>query len=97
MKIETILNAMVMADRRRIAPSYLKHLIRNSQRQYNAFRDRILRMDAEKDARIAELEAAIDRYRSLPDRPFDDPAGRYELTNEEWSALSKEEQNDHQP
>ena len=70
MKNETILNAMVMADRRRIAPSYLKHLIRNSQRQYHAFRARILFDFATREAaidlcqqRLREKDAEIERLK----------------------------------
>ena len=35
----------------------------------------------EKAARIAELERELRAF----NRPFDDPTGRYDLTNEEWS------------
>ena len=34
-----------------------------------------------KDTRIAELERELRAF----NRPFDDPSGRYDLTNEEWS------------
>ena len=50
MRIETILNAMVKADRKlNMLPDFarIKHI-----RQYRTFRDRILRIDAEKDAEI---------------------------------------------
>ena len=97
MKLETILNAMLATSNSWPYLSHSPSRYLRAARQYRAFRDRIIRLDERNKMRIAELEAAIDRYRSLPDRPFDDPAGRYELTNEEWSALSKEEQNDHQP
>ena len=92
MNIETILDAMVMADRRRLYPIHNPKILLypNAERQYNAFRARILRMYrerdrqtsksfelwviergiandlrrqlAEKDARIAELEAEFNHY-----------------------------------
>ena len=34
-----------------------------------------------RDLRIAELERELRAF----NRPFDDPSGRYDLTNEEWS------------
>ena len=45
MKIETILDAMVMADRRRLYPVHNPKILLypNAERQYNAFRNRILR------------------------------------------------------
>ncbi len=51
MDIETILNAMdeVWID-------YYIHRIERRYRQFHAFRARILKMDAEKDELIAELE-----------------------------------------
>ena len=73
MKIETILDAMVMADRRRLYPVHNPKILLypNAERQYNTFRARILRMfsvsksiNADllteiemQNARIAELEA----------------------------------------
>lgn len=72
MKLETILNAMVMADRRRIVPSYLQGTFPNAQRQYHAFRDRILQMDADKEYKIALLVEdkwnLIDETRQLKQR-----------------------------
>ena len=56
MKIETILNAYAGSS------WYLRDLepgtciYERTLRQYHAFRDRIIRMDKEKDARIVELE-----------------------------------------
>ena len=48
MKIETILDAMVMADRRRLYPVHNPKILLypNAERQYNAFRARILRRAA---------------------------------------------------
>jgi len=60
MELKTILDAMLMADRRRIAPAHIQRITPNVQRQYRAFRARILRMDAEKDARIVYLEERVD-------------------------------------
>ena len=56
MKIETILNAMdeVWMD-------YYIHRIERRYRQFHAFRARILRMDAEKDARIRYMDGIIGR------------------------------------
>ena len=48
MKTETYLNACVKLNR--------KEWTQRSYRQYQAFRARILRMDAEKDAEIESLE-----------------------------------------
>ena len=57
MKIETILNALVLTEKR-MSTAYafedMETLIRRN-RQYRAFRARILRLDAEKDAEILEL------------------------------------------
>ncbi len=66
MKIETIVNAMMRVNNNLIlvGPLHKKHLA--NLRQYAAFRARILRIDAEKDAvnemlrnKIASLERAI--------------------------------------
>ena len=73
MKLETILNAMVMAELVKqeivnrlaslnIDSNVYRIYIREHEKryhQYNAFRSRILKMDAEKDARITELEERI--------------------------------------
>ena len=56
MKIETILMALLKA--KMLDKYWLSDSIKRD-RQYRAFRDRILRMDAEKDARIAELEQEV--------------------------------------
>ena len=60
MNLETILNAMIYAVmERNLLPT---HTIRwdKKQRQARAFRARILKMDAEKDKRIAEDATTID-------------------------------------
>ena len=53
MKIETILNVLVMADRRRISPP--PFTFPRAERQYRAFRDRIIRMNKDKDEEIEYL------------------------------------------
>ena len=55
MELKTILDAMLMADRRRIAPAHIQRITPNVQRQYRAFRARILRMFDEKETRIWDL------------------------------------------
>ena len=65
MKLETILNAFQFAHTQyinlgildRLDPLNLSYyvLLQRRERQCTAFRARILRMDAEKDARIVEL------------------------------------------
>ena len=55
MKIETYLNAMDEAWE-----DYYHNQDERKFRQYRAFRDRILRMDAEKDICIEELLATIE-------------------------------------
>jgi len=78
MKLETYLDAMVQiyADIIHLEGARLsyetevwKHLFGKRKRQYRAFRDRILRMDVEKDIEIASLadcveegDAAIEMY-----------------------------------
>jgi hypothetical protein len=58
MKIETILDAMIQAwDSSDILGKNEKR-----DRQYDAFRNRIIRMDEEKDARIKELEKSFGDY-----------------------------------
>jgi len=62
MKPETILKAMIKArDFRHIEiEDWPKHTKTQRHRQYLAFRNRILKMFAEKDARIAELQDVLD-------------------------------------
>jgi len=69
MKPETILNGMryslVQAVNYRMLMnldhySNVEDKMLKRERQYDAFRNRILKMFAEKDARIAELEAALE-------------------------------------
>ena len=54
MKIETYLSAMQLADRR--TSGYGRHWFPNAERQRNAFRARILRMDAENIEQLAQAE-----------------------------------------
>ena len=75
MKLETYLNALMLTQRR--ITEYVEYTLRQHNyrfrtetvhhsrlhRQYRAFRARILRMDAEKDEYIAELEATLDELR----------------------------------
>jgi hypothetical protein len=58
MKIETILDAMVMAQNEIVGYENWGWNIdwKKRGRQYRAFRARILRMDTEKDAAIARLK-----------------------------------------
>ena len=57
MKIETILNAYDISYARYCyVPEFDESKFGRRMRQHRAFRARILRMDAEKDARIVELE-----------------------------------------
>lgn len=66
MKIETILNAYDKVHQTIIAEAggwlflSFEHISKR-KRQYRAFRDRILRMDAEKDAQIRFLNIVIDK------------------------------------
>ncbi len=63
MKLETILNAMEKAHL--IFYTYMPSPeVTKYGRQYYAFRARILKMDAEKDKRIAELDKRIDVLRA---------------------------------
>ena len=60
MKPETILDAMMFASidsSSRMNPKY-----KQRRRQYRAFRARILRLDAEKDAEIARLKKSVSDY-----------------------------------
>ncbi len=69
MNIETILMAMEKANdwAWQYPPSKLHP---HAERQYHAFRARILKMDAEKDARIAELEGRIARIAPYNDSRY---------------------------
>ena len=55
MKLKTILNAFKTATLRAVLNDEPNKDVSIRYRQFHAFRDRILRMDAEKDARIVEL------------------------------------------
>ena len=76
MKTETIVSALVMADRRRM---YTRGIYPNAQRQYRAFRDRLIRLDERSkmktytlEGKIAELEAEVDiRDKALDDSQVD--------------------------
>ena len=90
MKIETILGAMQFAQTQSINLAMLERLdpysanmvlLGRRERQWYAFRDRIIRMDSEKDEELIELR----NIKAWVERPFDDPKGMYEKTNEEWS------------
>ena len=59
-KIETYLDACLMADRRRIAPAHIRNYVPNAQRQYEAFRARILKVFAQQREDIKELGTALD-------------------------------------
>ncbi len=59
MKLETILNAMVKAKVSTADPRVIDYFHKR-RRQYQAFRARILSMDAEKDKRIDVLRAEWD-------------------------------------
>ena len=59
MKIETILNAFEIARARTDWLSYTGIVTDKDYRQRLAFRNRILKMDEEKDKRITELEERI--------------------------------------
>ena len=70
MKIETILNAMMKVNNNLIlvgplhllvGPHRHKHLV--NLRQYYAFRDRIIRMDKEKDQTIRWMEHDLNLWR----------------------------------
>ena len=67
MKLETYLNAMIKAHTDYesdwiVSPKNWDIFLPRRKRQKNAFRARILRVDAAKDARIAELEKSLDAY-----------------------------------
>ena len=75
MKIETYLNAMEKAfyassdTELALSPKHIK-FYNKRVRQYRAFRTRILRMDAEKNARIAQIhEAYFDAMNMPPPNP----------------------------
>ena len=61
MKLETILNAM---ERARFKAAQIKGY-KKHDRQYRAFRARILRLDAEKDATIKELDDWVKQHAYL--------------------------------
>ena len=82
MEIETILNAMVLAH----AHLHCNHSIcsNRGERQFLAFRARILKVDAEKDARIVELlklqtKEALLRYYGDDEYWFNKPQPKKEL------------------
>ena len=65
MKLETILDAMEDAGEGIELRGDWASLARKRDRQYRAFRARILRMDTEKDKRIAELEQWVNDNAAL--------------------------------
>ncbi len=67
MKPETILNAYLLADRQGHSTMLLPSLRTRRVRQRDAFRSRILRMFAERDAEYAKLDKAFDNYIALKD------------------------------
>ena len=110
MDTETILNAMIMAiqtiielEERMVSDD--KPEFRKATRQYRAFRDRILRMDAEKDeairlaknyirnteqqlaekdTKIAELEAEKQSLEYQVTEMQNDPIGQILVTENQW-------------
>ena len=71
MRIETILNAMLATADPFIFLSHSPARYLRAERQYRAFRDRIIRMDAEKDARIQEMQDIYTLERILNDSTTD--------------------------
>ena len=69
MKIETILNAYrdtyFFLTLEHFKPKNTA-MAKRWLRQYHAFRDRIIRMDAEKDAEIAELKGWVENQPPYP-------------------------------
>ena len=59
MKIETYISSLIIADRRRMFSPH-KYYPR-SERQYHTFRDRIIRMDEDKNKVIAIMEKIVNR------------------------------------
>ena len=65
MKLETILNALAKTAHTQDAyyqdwtKRFPEGIYHRRKRQYRAFRERILRLDKNKDARIAELEGYL--------------------------------------
>ena len=67
MKIETYLNAFSIAYARYLyIPEFDRTKHGRRMRQYRAFRTRILRMNAEKDARIIQLHKAYFDAMNMP-------------------------------